>query len=162
MSTPAPFSCLVRFHPTSSNQVGIGEPVDPTLDVGQAIFTSSTDILVNLFSGSSVLNPGQPTGETSTIHQLLSPLTQQEVGTIRCIGLNYIEHAKEAELDIPTVPTLFMKPAMSLAGPWPDKTVVPKSSVEDDAADYEAEVAVVIGKSCKDVDESEALDYVLG
>ncbi|SJX66453.1 uncharacterized protein SRS1_21045 [Sporisorium reilianum f. sp. reilianum] len=162
MSTSTPFSRLVRFHPTSRpDQIHIGEPVDATLDVGQAVLTSS-NVIVNVFSGSSVLSPGQPTGEQACVGQLLSPLTQHEVGTIRCIGLNYVEHAKEAGLNIPTVPTLFMKPATALAGPWPQKTLVPKAFVQDDAADYEAEVALVIGKTCKDVSEHEAMQYVLG
>ncbi|TKY86965.1 hypothetical protein EX895_003642 [Sporisorium graminicola] len=162
MSTTAPFGRLVRFHPSSSpDQIHVGEPVDAEVDVGQAVF-NSRDVLVNIFSGTSVLEPGRPTGEQSTIGQLLSPLTQKEVGTIRCIGLNYVEHAKEAGLDIPSVPTVFLKPDTALAGPWPQKTLVPKSLLQDDAADHEAEVAVVIGRTCKDVDEQSALSYVLG
>lgn len=54
------------------------------------------------------------------------------------------------------------KAASSLADPWPQPTIIPKHTLADDCADYESELAVVIGKSCKNVSEAEALDYVLG
>lgn len=41
-----------------------------------------------MFSGKSVLSPGEATGKKETIGKLLSPLTKEEVGSIRCIGLN--------------------------------------------------------------------------
>ena len=63
---------------------------------------------------------------------------------------------------IPDVPTVFLKPATSLADPWPALTPIPKHTITDDAADFEAELCVVIGKTCKNVSEAEATDYVLG
>jgi 2-keto-4-pentenoate hydratase/2-oxohepta-3-ene-1,7-dioic acid hydratase in catechol pathway len=63
---------------------------------------------------------------------------------------------------LPTVPMLFMKPATSLADPWPQHTIIPKHTLEDDCADYESELAIVIGKTCKNVSEADALSYVLG
>lgn len=84
------------------------------------------------------------------------------MGTIRCIGLNYISHAKEVEMQLPDVPTLFMKAATALADPYPAKTIIPRPFVADNAADYEAEVAIVIGKDCKNVTKDQALDYFLG
>jgi 2-keto-4-pentenoate hydratase/2-oxohepta-3-ene-1,7-dioic acid hydratase in catechol pathway len=65
-------------------------------------------------------------------------------------------------LPIPEVPTLFMKPASSLADPWPAPTVLPKITQRDNTGDYESEMVIVIGRDAKDVPESEALDYVLG
>jgi 2-keto-4-pentenoate hydratase/2-oxohepta-3-ene-1,7-dioic acid hydratase in catechol pathway len=65
-------------------------------------------------------------------------------------------------MDIPTVPVLFMKPSTALANPFPAPTILPRSFEGDNAADYESEVAIVIGKDCKNVSESEALDYLLG
>mgnify|MGYP002718610335 FL=1 len=65
-------------------------------------------------------------------------------------------------LPIPDVPTLFMKPASSLADPWPAPTVLPKITQQDNTGDYESEMVIVIGRDAKDVPESEALDYVLG
>lgn len=55
-----------------------------------------------------------------------------------------------------------MKPSTSLADPYPAPTVIPRLFKQDDAADYESEVAVIIGKNCKNVSEEEAMDYVLG
>lgn len=79
---------LVRFVPKSNPaKVLIGEPVDPQLDVGLAVYQGK-EVAVRSFSGSSVLNPGQVTSTTETIDRILSPLSQSEVGSIRCVGLN--------------------------------------------------------------------------
>ncbi|KAK8870093.1 hypothetical protein IAR55_000663 [Kwoniella newhampshirensis] len=158
------FTRLIRFIPKSSSTSStplIGEPVDPTLDVGVASYESKP-IEVDVFSGQSVLSPGEKTGRTEVVERLLSPLAQEEVGTVRCIGLNYVKHAHEVGMAIPQTPTLFMKPSTSIGDPFPAPTTLPKAFLEDNAADYEAEVAVVIGKKCKNVSEEEALDYVLG
>ncbi|OJJ59973.1 hypothetical protein ASPSYDRAFT_201047 [Aspergillus sydowii CBS 593.65] len=159
----ATFSRLVRFTPKSNpSTILIGEPVSPTLDVGLAIHQGN-DVPVALFSGSSVLNPGSKTGTTESIARLLSPLAQNEVGSIRCIGLNYVSHAKEMSLEIPTVPTLFLKPSTSLGNPYPTSpTILPKITQADGTGDYESEMAIVIGRDAKDVSEEEALKYVLG
>lgn len=78
----------MRFVPKSNPaKVLIGEPVDPQLDVGLALYQGK-DVAVHPFSGTSVLSPGQVTDATETILRILSPLAQSEVGTIRCIGLN--------------------------------------------------------------------------
>lgn len=62
----------------------------------------------------------------------------------------------------PTEPTVFLKPDTSLADPFPAPTIIPKFTQKDDCADYESELAVIIGKPAKNVKESEAMDYVLG
>ncbi|KAH6679398.1 hypothetical protein B0J14DRAFT_473007, partial [Halenospora varia] len=152
---------LVRFTSKASNDILIGEPTDKELDVGAAI-RAGKDVSVNVYSGTSVLSPGSSTDKTETIEKLLSPLAESEVGTIRCIGLNYVQHANEAKMAIPTVPTVFMKPSTSLADPYPSPTIVPKWTLKDDSCDYESELVIVIGKKCKDVSESQAMDYVLG
>ncbi|CBF75148.1 hypothetical protein AN3896.2 [Aspergillus nidulans FGSC A4] len=67
------------------------------------------------------------------------------------------------KLDIPTVPTLFLKPSTSLGDPYPtSSTILPKITQEDGTGDYESEMAIIIGQDAKDVSEEEALDYVLG
>jgi hypothetical protein len=79
---------LVRFVPKSApSSILIGEPVQASLDVGLAS-REGKDIAVNVFSGRSVLSPGSRTDRTESVERLLSPLAQEEVGTIRCIGLN--------------------------------------------------------------------------
>jgi len=160
MSIPS-FTRLVRFIPTNTNEIAIGQPTDKVLDVGAAV-RAGEEVDVVVYSGFSVLKPGIPNGKIAVIGRLLSPLAQSEVGTIRCIGLNYTQHAKEAKMEIPTLPVVFMKPSTSLADPFPSPTIIPKFTLKDDCCDYESELAVVIGKKCKDVSEAEALDYVLG
>ncbi|PYI03791.1 hypothetical protein BO78DRAFT_348960 [Aspergillus sclerotiicarbonarius CBS 121057] len=156
------FSRLVRFIPKSNpSKVLIGEPVDASVDVGLAVYQGK-DVAVRSFSGNSVLSPGQKTDATETIERILSPLAQTEVGSIRCIGLNYVSHAAEMKLDIPEVPTLFMKPPSALSDPWPAPTVLPKLTQVDNTGDYESEMVIVIGRDAKDVSEADALDYVLG
>ncbi|KAF9351692.1 hypothetical protein BGX26_010354 [Mortierella sp. AD094] len=92
------------------------------------------------------------------VAQLLSPLPH--VPIFRCIGLNYAKHAEETKMPIPKYPILFMKPSSSLQDPF--KPVVIPSIAENNQADFECELAVVIGKPCKNVREDEALAYVLG
>lgn len=82
------FLGLVRFVPKSdSSKVLIGQPTDESIDVGVAV-KEGKEVGVDVFSGSSVLSPGQSSGQNAVIDRILSPLTQNEVGTIRCIGLN--------------------------------------------------------------------------
>lgn len=74
------------------------------------------------------------------------------------VGLNYRDHADEAKMKIPEVPTLFSKYASSVIGPG-EAICVPKVS---DKIDYEGEFAFVIGKRGKDIPRERALDYVAG
>ncbi|ETN45123.1 uncharacterized protein HMPREF1541_10000 [Cyphellophora europaea CBS 101466] len=154
---------LVRFHPKSDpSKAVIGQPIDPKLDVGLALRHNTQDIPVQLYSGTSVLAPGKPTGQTASIARLLSPVSQAEAGTIRCIGLNYRQHAAEVNLPLPTTPSLFLKPATALTNPYPTRVPLPHLTQADDSGDYEAELAVVIGAVAKNVRAADALSYVLG
>jgi len=74
------------------------------------------------------------------------------------IGLNYREHAKEAGLEIPKEPVVFMKAITSLCGPN-DNTVLPEDAVE---GDWEIELGVVIGSTARRVPVNLALDHVAG
>lgn len=85
------WSRLIRFIPssaTSSRRALIGEPLDAALDVGLASLAEPSSIKVAVFSGQSVLEPGQRTEQVETVQKILSPLAQTEVGAIRCIGIN--------------------------------------------------------------------------
>ncbi|WP_033072899.1 fumarylacetoacetate hydrolase family protein [Sphingopyxis sp. MWB1] len=77
---------------------------------------------------------------------------------IVAIGLNYRDHAIESNLPIPTEPVMFMKALSSLSGPN-DDIVLPKGSTH---GDWEVELGVVIGKTCRYVSREEALDHVAG
>ena len=77
---------------------------------------------------------------------------------IVALGLNYRDHAEEVKLALPQEPLLFIKPSTSVIGPG-DAIIYPKMSKR---VDYEAELAVVIGKAAKGVSEERAAEYILG
>ncbi|GAA4043805.1 fumarylacetoacetate hydrolase family protein [Arthrobacter methylotrophus] len=79
-------------------------------------------------------------------------------GKIICVGHNYRNHIKEMGREIPEYPTLFAKYQESLIGPN-DDLALPQ---ESDAVDWEAELAVVIGKKGRRISEADAKDYIAG
>ena len=79
-------------------------------------------------------------------------------GKVLCIGLNYRDHAAETGQAVPTVPVVFAKFANAVVGPG-DDVVVPPAATN---VDYEAELAVVIGRRASRVSVDEALAYVAG
>jgi len=74
------------------------------------------------------------------------------------IGLNYADHAREANMAIPPEPIVFMKATTSITGPN-DKVIAPRNSTK---LDWEVELGVVICKKAQYVPEDKALDYVAG
>jgi len=79
-------------------------------------------------------------------------------GKIICVGLNYKDHIAETGAALPEAPVLFMKPPSAVIGPG-ETIVLPRSSRR---VDYEAELAVVMGRTASRVKAAEALDCVLG
>jgi len=80
------------------------------------------------------------------------------VGKFMCIGLNYSDHAAETGAQVPEHPMLFMKATSAINGPNDDISL-PRGS---QTTDWEAELAVVIGKTCKYATRENALDHVAG
>ena len=78
------------------------------------------------------------------------------IGKIVCIGLNYTDHAAEVGSPLPSEPLVFIKATSALAGPG-DPIVRPRGATK---LDYEVELAAVIGREARDVDEAVALRYV--
>lgn len=87
--------------------------------------------------------------------QLLAPVLP---GKAVCVGLNYRRHAEELGMKLPDEPIIFLKPSDALIGP--DEAIVYWPTVGQ--LDYEAELAIVIGKAGRDIPEDEALDHVFG
>ena len=115
---------------------------------GSTVYAASGD----LFSG---LTRGAAVGDVESV-KLLAPIAP---GKVVCIGLNYAKHAAEGGVfDLPTEPIVFMKPTTAIIGPG---ETIEIANVDNDTH-YEAELAVVIGKTAKNVEEADALDYVLG
>jgi 2-keto-4-pentenoate hydratase/2-oxohepta-3-ene-1,7-dioic acid hydratase in catechol pathway len=97
------------------------------------------------------------TGETVHVAKLLAPVAPAQ---ILCIGLNYRHHATEAGAKIPERPILFVKGVNTVCHPG-DPILIP-TRLRSDEVDYECELAVVIGRACKNVSRADALSYVLG
>lgn len=97
------------------------------------------------------------TEERADVRKLLAPVVPTQ---ILCIGLNYRHHAAEANAKVPERPILFVKGINTLQHPG-DPIEIPQH-LRSDEVDYECELAVVIGKACKNVSRRNALDHVLG
>jgi len=89
--------------------------------------------------------------------QLLAPLVPP---TIYCIGLNYREHAEETGKPVPEFPVVFLKSPTALLDPLAP-ICLPGPAVTE-TVDYEAELAVIIGKDCRNVSRANAFDVILG
>jgi acylpyruvate hydrolase len=115
--------------------------------------TMDSDSLARLGEAATTIDDGTPLAEAA----LLAPVTDPE--KIICLGLNYHDHAKETGQDLPERPMWFPKFANSLIGTGAPIELVPTAP---DRTDYEAELAVVIGRTAKGVSETEALGHVAG
>ena len=104
-----------------------------------------------------VFGPFQVTGEKIEVKKLLAPI---QPCSIVCIGLNYRQHAEETGAKFPEFPVVFFKGLNTLQNPG-DAIQIP-THLRSDEVDYECELAVVIGRACKNVSRQDALDYVLG
>lgn len=106
---------------------------------------------------------GEPWGELKYL-QMSYPLSKVKLllpllpGKIFCIGRNYRNHVLELGHELPTEPVVFMKPPSALIGPG-ESIVLPDWAGR---IDYEGELAVVIGKACRNIAPEEACDYILG
>jgi 2-keto-4-pentenoate hydratase/2-oxohepta-3-ene-1,7-dioic acid hydratase in catechol pathway len=88
--------------------------------------------------------------------QLLSPLLHPP--RIFCVGLNYLDHATESKMVVQAVPTIFMKLPSAITGPDSD-IVLPSNSTQPD---YEAELAVVIGRNARNITRDNWRECVFG
>lgn len=79
-------------------------------------------------------------------------------GKIVCVGLNYRQHAAESSMEIPETPVIFSKFANAIAASG-DVIPLPR---DGDQFDYEAELAIIIGRAARAVDAASALDHVFG
>lgn len=99
----------------------------------------------------------QPMGRKYGVRDLKF-MTPIDPVKIWCIGLNYREHARESKMAVPDEPCVFMKPRTCLIAHG-EAIKIPAWTGR---IDYEGELAVVIGKTCRNVNEGRALDCVLG
>lgn len=112
------------------------------------------DMLSVIASGRVSEPAGHPMDLDSV--ELLAPIPRPP--KFICVGLNYRDHAQEAGLPIPTVPTIFCKFPNVVVGPGAD-VVLPKASSKPD---YEAEFAFVIGRGGRHIPAARAMEHVFG
>lgn len=149
---------LIRFGNIGEEKTGIaiGDALYDTSAFGEDynehfFATGGLQRLQQFLDASQANLPAVPQGS-----RIGAPLARPS--KIVCIGLNYVDHAKETGATPPPEPIIFLKSTTSLAGPF-DDIMIPKGSVK---TDWEVELAVVIGKKASYVEESEAMDYVAG
>lgn len=133
---------IARFRDTSK-KVHYGTPIDDT---------RALRLEGDLCDGLS------ETDDRLSVSKWLAPVAPPN---IFCIGLNYRAHAEETGAKIPENPVIFMKPTTALTNPG-DPVPLPAACQRGPEVDYEAELAVVIGRAAKNVPEARALEYVLG
>ena len=130
---------VVRFNAGGSVSFGI--------DDGNAIVRLSGDPFARIVRTNEAFDPAEV--------KALAPVIPSKVVAV---GLNYSDHAQELDMEIPKEPVLFMKPPSTVIGPGRD-IVYPDSSEQ---VDFEAELAIVVGRSARAVSAAEAPDYIFG
>jgi 2-keto-4-pentenoate hydratase/2-oxohepta-3-ene-1,7-dioic acid hydratase in catechol pathway len=150
---------LIRFGEKGSEKPGLYLDEDKYLDVSKEFDDYNEEFfrydgLTKLKTWLSENQNNIETVDSST--RLGSPINRPS--KIICIGLNFAKHAKEAGIELPKEPVIFFKATSALCGPN-DNLVIPRNSRK---TDYEVELALVIGKEAKYVNEENALDYVAG
>jgi acylpyruvate hydrolase len=152
---------FTTFHQAGLDRLGLIDG-DHVIDLHQAQPQVNADLRLALKSGvdlaaaaQNALASNAPRLPLASLQ--LSPIIP-EPGKIICLGLNYFDHAKEGGRDKPEYPWFFLRSASSLLAPNAD-AVLPKVS---ERFDYEAELAVVIGKTVKHATLGNALDCVFG
>ena len=150
---------LIRFGKAGQEKPGIELPDGKRIDTS----AFGEDYTEQFFANDGIarltawLKTNQSTcPQVSASERLGAPLGRPS--KIICIGLNYIDHARESNMAVPTEPVVFFKATTAMCGPN-DALVIPKNSAK---TDWEVELAVVIGKKASYIEEKDAPDYIAG
>ncbi|WP_305988453.1 fumarylacetoacetate hydrolase family protein [Roseibium sp. MMSF_3544] len=151
---------LLRYGPAGGEKPGLLDDEGRVRDLSaQVNDISGSALLPDTLSKLQALDPselplvaGQPQQDLR-----LGPCVGS-VGKFICIGLNYADHAAESGLEVPPEPVVFGKWTSAIVGP-DDDVEIPRGS---EKTDWEVELGVVIGKSGKYIDETDALQHVAG
>ena len=139
---------IIRF--SAPEKLGVGtDPLFGVLNDQDAILVLRGD---PIYSG---IVPAEKSLKLSDV-KLLAPVIPRS--KVVCIGKNYADHAAEMDSEVPSEPIIFIKPNTSVIGPN-ELIIWPRMS---ERVDYEAELAIVIGRICKEVPASKAKDVVYG
>lgn len=140
---------MVNNYIININQASDGELPDNMLSflqMGEIAMTTARSIVMNARSDITLDSV-----------KLLSPITNPS--KVIAIGLNYMDHIRETGMEIPSLATMFCKYPSSIIGP--DEDICWRTSLTD-RVDYEAELAVVIGRTARHVSQADAFDYIAG
>ncbi len=129
-----------------------GAPTVGIVEDGLVYPTSAATLAEALVEGASAEGPGEALDEASLL-PCVDPAAK-----ILCVALNYVDHAKEANVDVPESPIFFFKcrEAMIAAG---DPIQMPKAVTE---IDWEGELAIIIGKDAFEISKVDAWDHIAG
>lgn len=147
---------LVRYGPVGAEKPGIVDAQDRIHDLSAVIdditpeqlSDAALDRIAQIPMSQLPLVPGNP--------RIGVPLTG--IGKIVAIGFNYVNHAAEMAVELPTEPLVFMKATSALTGPF-DNVIQPRNGHK---LDYESELVIVIGRRAQYISEEEVFDYIAG
>ncbi|MEO1719825.1 MAG: fumarylacetoacetate hydrolase family protein, partial [Pseudomonadota bacterium] len=147
---------LVRFGDAGSEKPGLVDGDGKIRDLSSHVADITGDVLddaslAKLGAIDPASLPEAPAGV-----RLGAPVAQSR--SFIAVGLNYVDHAKEAGQEIPNEPILFNKLTNCIVGPN-DNVMMPKAAKK---LDWELEIAFVIGKRCRYVAEADALNRIAG
>lgn len=139
---------IIRFTPGPDTGLG----ADPLFGLLE------DDSAISVISGDPIYHGVTKTGATTELNKvrLLAPVIPRS--KVVCIGKNYADHAAEMNSVVPDEPIIFIKPNTSVIGPG-DTIVWPSTSSQ---VDHEAELAIVIGRICKDVPKERVNEVIFG
>ncbi|XP_078485071.1 oxaloacetate tautomerase fahd2, mitochondrial-like [Ciona intestinalis] len=154
---------LLQFLRHGKQCIGAQVRGNSILDLTSASSKIPNNVVDLLARGENALNLTKRLTETNSESlisyddvKVLSPITNCE--KVICVGMNYKDHCAELNIPIPTEPVIFNKFPSSIIGDKGD-VVIPKAS---SSVDWEVELAVVVGKEGKHIEESKAMEYVAG
>ena len=140
---------VLRFSPKPTSELG-NDPLFGILEDDQ--------ITISVINGDPLFNGIAKSGQQTRLSEvrLLAPVLPRS--KVVCVGKNYSDHAKEMGGEVPAEPIIFLKPNTSVIGPndviqWPWMS---------ERIDHEAELAIVIGRICKDVPRERANEVIFG
>ncbi len=152
---------FTTFHHNGQDRLGLIDG-DQVIDLNQAQPQVNADLRLALKSGIDLTAAAKAALASSAARLPMASLQlapiMPEPGKIICLGLNYFDHAKEGGRDKPEYPWFVLRSSASLLAPNA-KAIRPRVS---ERFDYEAELAVVIGKTIKHATMDNALDAVFG
>lgn len=144
---------VIRFSPKPGSAISNELGNDPLFGI-----LEEDNSTISVITGDPLFNGIQKSGKSTTLEdvRLLAPVLPRS--KVVCVGKNYSDHAKEMGGEVPAEPIIFLKPNTSVSGPsdvihWPWMS---------ERVDHEAELAIVIGRICKDVPRERAAEVIFG